>query len=53
MTGGIPQAIVRTDDGQTSRVRTIDLEPVTGQSGATTSPPPANAGDGSAGRPDA
>ena len=53
VTGGIPQAIVRTDDGQTSRVRTIDLEPVTGQTGAMASPPPANAGDGSAGRPDA
>ena len=26
--GPIPQAIVRTDAGQTSRARTIDLEPV-------------------------
>ena len=28
VTGGIPQAIVRVDGGQTGRVRTIDLEPV-------------------------
>jgi hypothetical protein len=53
VTGGIPQAIVRTDDGQTSRVRTIDLEPVNASSGASAPPPPANSGDGSAGRPDA
>ena len=27
LTGGIPQVIVRTDDGQSGRVRSIDVEP--------------------------
>ena len=29
VTGGIPQAAVRTDGGESGRVRTIDLEPIT------------------------
>jgi hypothetical protein len=41
VTGGISQAVVRTDSGQTSRVRTIDLEPVTAPPPTPASPPPA------------
>jgi hypothetical protein len=43
--GGIPQAIVRTETGETSRVRTIDLEPVDDAARAKNTAPP-SAADG-------
>ena len=52
VTGGISQAIVRTDSGETGRVRTIDLEPVDPSSGSKGSPP-ASAGDQRTDRPEA
>ena len=49
VTGGISQAIVRTEAGQTSHVRTIDLEPVSDQAPAPQAPPAQSTGADSAG----
>ena len=49
VTGGIPQAIVRTDGGEAGRVRSIDLEPIV----ESAAPSPAPGADGPSTRADA
>ncbi len=44
--GGIPQVIVRTDAGETGRVRSIDVEPVADATSSPPSPSPQRAADG-------
>jgi hypothetical protein len=49
VTGGISQAVVRTESGATSHVRTIDLEPVNDAASGPQSPPAPATGADSAG----